>query len=84
MTLPEAALSWPHHDDHTRTETRHRKRCGNQLFKRGSRLRSEIQTILAHLSTRDSSVACNSAKMILFFQSILQDVGHKQCDQFFF
>jgi len=41
--------------------------------------KSKFQTIIAHSSTEAEFVAaCNTAKMILFFRSILQDVGIEQ------
>jgi hypothetical protein len=43
--------------------------------------KSKFQTIIAHSSVEAEFVAaCNTAKMVLFFRSLLQDVGIEQHD----
>jgi hypothetical protein len=43
--------------------------------------KSKFQTVIAHSSTEAEFVAaCDTAKMILFFRSLLQDIGIEQTD----
>jgi len=48
---------------------------------RAIRYKSKFQTIIAHSSAEvEFMAACNTVKMILFFRSLLQDVGIEQQD----